>query len=203
MTAPWIAVVVLLALVVVLNTTITLGVLRRALVVLDRASGSGSDVGGVPKASSALDFGALPLLSTPSPVHLRDRNGEDVTFPTAVSTTLIVLLMESGCEPCKALIKSIERSSREVTLPIVALLDDSEAARRLPMPASIRPLHGSRDEIANAFATSATPFAFVLGAGGVVLERGVANDRHDLEEMTRNQKGGDQTKQEPDSLLIA
>lgn len=180
MTTPWIIAYVVLAAVVAVQTAVVLGVLRRVIPLLDDSP-----------QSAELELGGLPLLSKVAPLDLTDQHGERVQFPALVAETTIVLLMENSCIPCRTLSGSIGRSRDLASeLPIVAILDGDESTRAFALPDWVNVLYGERSAVATAFGTSATPFAFVLDPAGVVIERGVANDRADLHAMTRNQKGG-------------
>jgi hypothetical protein len=182
MTAPWVAVVVLLALVVVLNATVTLGVLRRAIVMLDRASVPTFDVGG------------LPLLAHVPPIVLRDRAGAIVQFPDVLDEPAVIVLMESGCGPCRGLAKGLSRRAPDSQVPVIALLEDSVAAREFPLPDDLLVLYGERTEITAAFATPATPYAIVVDESGRVLQQGVPSSTADLNHMASHQKGGETTR---------
>jgi hypothetical protein len=179
MTAPWVVVVVLLALVVALNATVTLGVLRRAIVVLDRAS--------IP----AFDVGGLRLLTQVPPILLRDHTGAAVQFPDVLDEPAVVVLMESSCGPCRGLAKGLSRRAPSSHVPVIAILDDSAAAREFPLPADLPVFYGERTEITAAFATAATPYAIAVDESGRVLGQGVPGSTADINNMARHQKGGE------------
>lgn len=181
MSTPWVAVVVLLALVVVLNVTVTLGVLRRAIMVLDRAS------------VTTLDVGGLPLLTRVPQIPLHDRAGSVVQFPDVLTEPAIVVLMESGCGPCRALAKGLSRRAPGAQMPVIAILDDSVAAREFPLAPDLLVLYGERAEISAAFAATATPYAIVVDESGRVLDQRVPGSIADLDHMAKHQKGGETT----------
>ncbi len=181
MTTGWIIAYALLALTVVFLTLVVIGILRRVAPLLDQRAGN-----------QGLELGGLRVLATVPSIELVDRDGGDVRFPDGLSETVIVLLLESSCAPCRTLVEALTRVDGEVGgLPVVALLDDSSAARAFPLPPTVDFLYGRRDLIANAFATAATPYAFAVAAGGVVLEKRVPRDLDDLRLMALHQKGGE------------
>lgn len=181
MSGPWIAAFGALTVVVGLLAVITLGTLRRVLMALDRPSGT----------SASFDLGGLPLLASVPRLELRQRANGSVQFPSVVDETSIVLLMESQCAPCRDLTKALNRTDGRVNgVPVVALLEDTDEGRSFPVPEAIQVYYGDSSEIARAFATTATPYAFVIDNTGVVLERGIPNDLADLKEMAAHQRGG-------------
>jgi hypothetical protein len=182
MTTPWAVAFVVLVIVVFALAVVTLGLLRRVIPLLEQTGGAG--------ASASFELGALPLLARVADLHLVRSGGGQVAFPAGIAETTIVLLVEAGCAPCATLAGVLRRDRRlSDGLPITVICD-REAPAAFRLPEWITVLIGERSEITAAFGTSATPYGFVLGAGGIVLERGVVNDRSDLVQMTRNQRGG-------------
>jgi hypothetical protein len=181
MTTPWAIGFVALAIVVLAEGVVILGVLRRVIPALEQG-GNGT--------SASFELGALPLLTRVPDLHLVDGGGGHVDFPVVLSETTIVLLVEAGCAPCATLAGVLRREKDLIEGLPITVISDREAPAVFGLPDWITVLTGERSEITAAFGTSATPYGFVLGAGGIVLERGVANDRSDLVRMTRNQRGG-------------
>lgn len=184
MSAPWVAAFVGLALVVVAQAVVTLGIVRKLMPLIERV---GEPVG------PGMDLGGLPLLSRVPQLNLRDANGGgEVSFPATVDETSIVLLVESGCAPCATLAGVLRREQAlEDALPIITI-SDVDAVAKFRFPEWVTSLVGDRQQIVSAFETSATPYGFVITADGVVLEHGAVNDRRDIESMTHNQRGGAQ-----------
>jgi hypothetical protein len=180
-TTPWIVAYGVLAATTIFLGLIVIGILRRVVPILDRHSEGG------------LDFGGLGVMARVPSIELDDRQGRSIEFTAAIQEPTIVLLMESMCGPCRQLSAALRRTDGHVDgIPIIAVLEDSDEARAFPVPDSIETLYGDRAVVSSAFATAATPYAFTIDEGGVVLERRIANDFDDLKLMARHQKGGDE-----------
>jgi hypothetical protein len=182
MTTPWAISFVALAFVVFALAVVILGVLRRVIPLLEQTGGG---------SSSSFELGALPLLARVPDLHLADSSGGHVDFPVSLAETTIVLLVEASCAPCATLAGVLRRERHLADGLPITVISDREAPAVFGLPEWITVLTGERSAITAAFGTSATPYGFVLGAGGIVLERGVVNDRPDLVRMTRNQRGGE------------
>ena len=181
MSWPWVVAFVLLWLTLLVVAVVLLGLLRRIVPVLERAEqriGQGGP----------LDLGLSPGSTVGSfPVSRVD--GEPATFPELLDTTSIALLLEASCEPCRHLLAGLpESDDATVEIPLKVLLEDTAEARELVDGVPVDVLYVRDRAAARAFQTSATPHAFTVEPGGLVLEKRVPSGVGDLRAMADVQR---------------
>jgi hypothetical protein len=178
----WIAAFVVLSLAVVLTLVVVLGFLRRAIGALELAEaglrGGAPDLGGVP-----------PGAVVPSFDLVTEDGVVEWTVASAVGPTLLILVAP-GCGPCARLLRDLPEGEID-GLPYFAVLPDTEAGRAYEVPVAVPVLYQRDNEASIALQSRFTPQAFVLDAGGFVLERLIPNSLSDLRTVSLRQKGGD------------
>ncbi len=182
MSSVWIAAFAALALVSLTTAIVVLGLLRRAVAVLDQAQ-SGSDAAGkgVPPGTTLVPFG------------LRDDEGAAVSSTELIERwPTIFLLLEEWCDPCVALARELAMNEVAETLDgvlLVAVVGKAHERRRLPLPASMRIFYPVDDGVVEAFRWRASPLAFFVDETGLVLDRIVPNVVGQLQVLARRHAG--------------
>lgn len=184
MSWPWIATVVVLWLTLLVVIAVLLGLLRRVAGVLERAEAGIAAGGGI-------DFGGASVGSTVPSFPVSRANGESASFPELLEATSIAILMGADCGPCRELLADLRAEPGVLDgVPVKVLLEDSPESRSLVDGTAVDVLYVHDRAAAKAFASDATPHAFTVFPGGIVLDRRVPNGLHDLREMARRQGGG-------------
>jgi hypothetical protein len=182
---PWIAAVVVLWLTLLVVIAVLLGLLRRIAGVLEAAEA------GIVAGGRGLDLGGAPVGSTVPSFAVSRVNGESASFPELLETTSIAVLMGADCTPCRELLADLRDAPEALDgVPVKVLLEDSPESRSLVGGAPVDVLYVHDRAAAKAFASDATPHAFTVFPGGIVLDRRVPGGLHDLREMARRQGGG-------------
>lgn len=96
----------------------------------------------------------------------------------------VLLFLEGGCAPCADLARELRESDGVVAgFPLHVVVPDLERAQELGLPASI-PVWSQHDRAAsNALRQLATPQAYAIAAGGVVVGVAVPGSQRDLERV--------------------
>lgn len=178
MTAPWIATVAALSLVVVILAFAVLGALRRATVIFESFEASGVEP----------SFGA-PVLSVVEPFELFDRNGEVVTWLDFVAGPTLLLFMSPRCTACTELVRRLGGVGRYVEdVPLTIVMNDTPEGRAVEFPAEMHVLYQRDSRATKAFDNRATPQAYVVDGTGLVLDRRVPSSLDDLRKMAQFQR---------------
>ena len=180
MTAPWIATVAVLWLVVVILALALLGALRRATAIFESFEASGVEP----------QFGA-PVMSAVEPFELFDRDGRLQTWLDFIEGTTILLFMSPRCPSCTELVGRLEGVGRYVDdVPLTVVMNDTPEGRAVEFPPELHVLY-QRDAVATkSFNNRATPQAYVVDGTGLVYDRRVPNSADDLRQMARFQQTG-------------
>jgi hypothetical protein len=170
----WIGALALISTLVLLLAVLVLGVLRRVAPVLERAE-------------AALVSGQVSLGSARPGMRIEsfealDSRGEAVDSDRLFDEPGVFVVMHSGCGPCRQLSERL-RDMPALRVPLVVLLDDSPAARKIPIPQHARQLFDHDGGAAAAFRGGGTPQAFALTAGGVLVETLVPGSAEDLKRL--------------------
>jgi hypothetical protein len=185
MSWPWIVTIVLLWLTLLFVIALVLGLLRRVVAVLEQAERTVSRAGG-----GTLELG-LPVGSRVESFPVARADGAAARFPDLLKAPSIAVLMEAHCGPCRELLTDVRESPGAlVGLPVTMLLDDTPDARALADGLPVEVLYVSDRAAAEAFQSNATPQAFTVAPGGVVLDRRVPGTLEDLQEMAKRQEEG-------------
>jgi thiol-disulfide isomerase/thioredoxin len=182
MSGAWIAAFAALWLTVLVLGFGVLGILRRFGAVLEEAE----------KRLVTQEFGA-PLLSVTDDFQLYDERGRIALARGTITQPTLLLFVEPGCGPCRDLIDQLKGVADAIDhVPFAVVIEDSRRARSVKIPSALRVLYDRDGEAFRVFRNLATPQAYVVDEGGVVLARRVPTSVLDLSEMARFQrKGGD------------
>jgi hypothetical protein len=179
MTAAWTAAFLLLSLVVLVDTVLILGLLRRGTAVLEQAERRITDSG----SGSAPRIGVQPGDLVPAFTVL-DRAGARIRSEELLGRDVIVMFMSAHCAPCSALAELlVETSIGHRTVPLVILVDDGGTPDMLGLGTEFEIYVDSREEAQRAFENIATPQAFLVEPSGVVSRRRVPSTVSDLESL--------------------
>ena len=178
MTAPWIATVAALWVVVVILAFAVLGALRRATTIFESFEASGVEP----------QFGA-PVMSAVEPFELFDRDGKLRTWLDFVEGATILLFTSPRCPACTELMWRLEGVGRYVDdVPLTVVMNDTPEGRAVEFPPELHVLY-QRDAVATkSFNNRATPQAYVVDGTGIVLDRRVPSSLDDLREMAQFQR---------------
>ena len=188
MSTAWVIAFVVLAAAVIVNLVVVVGLLRRIAPVLEGAERE------LAQSVGALDVpGGVPLLGRASPFHVYTHDGLRISSDELLSETTILLFMEAGCQPCRELISQLHPNGEGLDeIPLVIVIPDADAYENLKLDgAHVRIVLQPDRAASRAFQTEATPSAFVVYPGGVVLDRLVPRSWADLQLLARRQRGGD------------
>jgi hypothetical protein len=177
-TAPWIATVAALWVVVVILAFAVLGGLRRATTIFESFEASGVEP----------QFGA-PVMSAVEPFELFDRDGKLQTWLDFVEGATILLFTSPRCPACTQLVRHLEGVGRYVDdVPLTVVMNDTPEGRAVEFPPELHVLY-QRDAVATkSFNNRATPQAYVVDGTGIVLDRRVPSSLDDLREMAQFQR---------------
>lgn len=186
MSSAWIAAFAALALVALTTAVVVLGLLRRAVAVLDQVQG-GSDPAGK----------GAPPGTTLAPFALRDDQGAVVSSSDLIAHgSTIFLLLEEWCDPCVALAEELALSEVGEMVDgvrFVVVVGRAHERRRLPLPASMRVLYPADERVVEAFRWRASPLALLVDETGLVLDRHVPNVVGQLRVVARRYVGAART----------
>lgn len=165
----------ILALCVVLNGMLFIGLFRRTATVLEsverylRAQG----VEGLAIGSPLPDFHV-----TDDAGHIRESGGlHDGPF--------VLLFSEPTCEPCQVLMEELGgQASEEIPFPIFIVLDEETAQEPAQRPLAFPVLYQSGRQASQALKTGMRPDAYLIDATKKVAGRTIPNTVADLIELT-------------------
>jgi thiol-disulfide isomerase/thioredoxin len=180
MSGPWIAAFACLWLLVLLLGFTVVGVMRRMTGVLERTE----------HLLSQESDGVPPLTLIP-PFEVVDEAGESLSSEHLLREPTIVLFMESGCKPCRALAAELADSRGAIgRVPLVVIAGDEGLGDGFGLSPDIPVLRQHGRDVAKLFKSLATPHAFVVDGAGVVLDRVIPGSVGDLEQMAERQQAG-------------
>lgn len=195
MSAWWIAAFVSLWMVVTAVAVIVLGFLRRVTAVLERAE--------LAVTSGQINLGAARAGMQIEPFHVFDAAGRNVGSDELFASSAAYVLLHSGCEPCRHLLGRLGGLAHSV-VPIIAILDDTPAARELVLPPQVMTFFERDGSVAAAFRSGGTPQAFAVAEGGVIVDTLIPAAAADLERLIRAlQKGGDAPPMRSEVVQVA
>lgn len=177
--AVWVVVAVLSVAVFVLAATV-LGVLRQVVPLLEGRTG-GSD---------EIELGA-PVGSSAGPFTLYDEAGRPHVSSEALSPLCLVVMMSRNCEACAELIPKLSRLHGVVDgVPLLFVVDSpaNELVGELSRVGGV--LFDNDLAATTALRNRATPQAYLLGDGEVVLGRSIPGSARDLQRIVTSQRGG-------------
>jgi peroxiredoxin len=123
---------------------------------------------------------------------------------------VLLVFMQSGCSPCKAVVPELNRIERGETQVLVVNNGDPESTSKWSAEVSARfpVLAQDKFSIAKKYEVFATPFAFLIDAKGVIVSKGIINNRQHIRYVLSaarwSEPGasatGDSVAAEPDDL---
>jgi len=178
----WIAAFVALSLVVLVIVAVLLGVLRRAISVLEQAESRS-------EGSQSLPVQAIPTGTRVGDFALRNGSHGVVNFNELVQRPTVVLLISAECGPCHRLVSELRAAKRRLAALDLIVITDATPASETD---SDIPLYIQMDRAATiAFESNATPHAFLVDVDRVVLGSRIPRTPDDLIDLYQVAKGGD------------
>lgn len=166
MTWPWILAVVGLWITMVLLAIVVLGLLRRLSTFMEAAE---SRLGGV---SVPPAFGGLEPGSVVPPFTVTDEVGRVVPSDELLGSSILLLFMEAGCEPCEDLAFTLRGVGKSITSVPFCIVTDAESPEpSLPLPDGVRVLFQARKAASNAFQNIASPQLFAVRHQMVIAKK--------------------------------
>jgi len=165
----WVAVLFLGFL--LLGTLRAVGLLRWQLEQLEATTPNRAGRGGLKPGQPAPDF-TLPSAA-----------GGEVSLREFAGRPVLLVFVQAGCGPCRAIAPELNRLARGGELRVVAVSNADPAAARewaREVGAEFPVLVQERWRVSKRYEVYATPFAFLIGAGGVVRSAGIAGSREHL-----------------------
>lgn len=183
MSTPWIIAFICLWVLVALLGTLTLGVLRRLAPVLERLETTTAPV------EVGVDLMGLPPGQTPAAFTVFDQDGASIDSATLLRHPSVILFLESGCGPCRAVADEIAGLDVVAEIPLQVVLDDTSLGREFfPRDARVPQFFQPGRQASAAFRSNASPQAFLLGSDGPVVASSLIGSLADLAELAK--KGG-------------
>ena len=95
---------------------------------------------------------------------------------------MLLVFTQSGCSPCKAVVPELNRLERGETQVLVVNNGDPEATRKWSTEVGARfpVLAQDKLSISKKYEVFATPFAFLIDAKGVIVSKGIINNRQHI-----------------------
>lgn len=157
MSWPWIIAVVALWLAVLLLALVVLGLLRRVSTFMEAAE---SRLRGV---SVPPGFGGLEPGNVILPFTVIDGDGQVVPSSELLDSSVLLLFMEAGCEPCDDLAFALNGVGQRVaSVPFYIVIDADSPEPPLRLPESARVLYQSQKSASRAFQNIASPQLFAV-----------------------------------------
>jgi methylamine dehydrogenase accessory protein MauD len=163
-------VIVLLLGFLVFGTLRALGLLSWRLEQLEATTPKRLGRDGLKAGKKAPDF-TLPRIDEKE-VSLHDFAGREV----------LLVFTQSGCSPCKTVVPDLNRLERADTQVLVVNNGDLEGTRRWSAEVGARfpVLAQDKFTISKKYEVFATPFAFLIDAKGVIVSKGIINNRQHI-----------------------
>lgn len=131
MSTPWIVAFGVLWGLVILIAIVLVGVVRRAVAVLEATDLELTAQGWRPT------FGGAPSGTTIPEFFVSDRAGEQVAWTELLGEPRVWVFLESDCPPCRQLVAELERTPEAVDdVPLAVFMNDNDAARSMPFPSA-------------------------------------------------------------------
>jgi methylamine dehydrogenase accessory protein MauD len=173
MPAGWAVAIVVLWVAVLALAVVVLGILRQITPVLERAAraGLGPDNQG-------------PVVGDPVPhFSARDLAGEVVDEQSLRGQPVLLLFLSIGCGPCETLAAEIRRADLGDLARQLLVVTRPDGPRVLGIPAGLRVVIESEDEVTGPLSVIGLPFAIAIDATGVVKSAQVPNTVKHLTNM--------------------
>lgn len=109
-----------------------------------------------------------------------DSDGRLVTSAELLTTPVVLLLTDRGCEPCDAVVDDLLGPDNAATVTPLYVVSDADEATPHAFTEPARNLYQRDHSVALAFRTSITPQAFAVDTRGRVVARSIPRSSADL-----------------------
>ncbi|MFX0577815.1 TlpA family protein disulfide reductase [Nocardia nepalensis] len=171
MTGPWMITTTLLAVLVIAQATVVVGVLLRIAHRLDRAATVRQD--GPPHPAPGT---RLPQLD------LTDSNGRPLPSDTHSRLPMVLLLVSADCPPCRRLLDLISTSG-DVPAVSVLVVADERKPLEVSLPLWARLAYQRDASLTRALGADRTPLAIAVAADATVTATRVPTSPADLTQL--------------------
>lgn len=156
MSWPWVLAVIGLWLSVVFLAVVVLGLLRKVSSFMEAAE---SRLGG---ASVPPGFGGLEPGSVVPPFTVLDGDGQVVLSSDLLGSSVLLLFMEAGCEPCDDLALALRGVGQTIGSVAFWILTDADSPEPMRLPEGTRVLFQTQKSASKAFQNIASPQLFAV-----------------------------------------
>jgi methylamine dehydrogenase accessory protein MauD len=134
---------------------------------------------------------------------LPSAEGHDVSLHDFTGGKVLLVFTQAGCSPCRAVIPELNRLERGDTQVLIVNNGDPEATRKWSTEVGARfpALSQTQFSISKKYEVFATPFAFLIDQKGVIVSKGIINNRQHIRYIlsgTRVPGGNGHVAAEPD-----
>jgi methylamine dehydrogenase accessory protein MauD len=171
-----------------LGTLRSLGLLSWRLEQLEATTPKRLGRDGLKPGKKAPDF-TLPgwpgLKSSEAPAgasQTQPRPPVDIALHDFAGRKVLLVFTQAGCSPCKAVIPELNRLERGDTQVLVVNNGDPKATQKWSAEVGARfpVLAQDKFSISKKYEVFATPFAFLIDAKGVLVSKGIINNRQHI-----------------------
>jgi methylamine dehydrogenase accessory protein MauD len=108
--------------------------------------------------------------------------GHEVSLHDFSGRRVLLVLTQSGCGPCRTVIPELNRLERGDAQVLVVNNGDTEATRKWSADVGARfpVLAQDKFSISKKYEVFATPFAFLIDTKGVIVSKGIINNRQHI-----------------------
>jgi methylamine dehydrogenase accessory protein MauD len=108
--------------------------------------------------------------------------GHDVSLHDFTGRKVLLVFTQSGCSPCKAVVPELNRLERGEAQVLVVNNGDTEATRKWSAEVGTRfpVLAQDKFSVSRKYEVFATPYAFLIDAKGVIVSKGITNNRQHI-----------------------
>jgi methylamine dehydrogenase accessory protein MauD len=113
---------------------------------------------------------------------LPSADGKEMSLHDFAGRRVLLVFTQSGCSPCKAVVPELNRLERGDTQVLVVNNGDPEATRKWSTEVGARFPVLAQDKfgISKKYEVYATPFAFLIDGKGVIVSKGIINNRQHI-----------------------
>jgi methylamine dehydrogenase accessory protein MauD len=172
----WAIAIVVLWVAVLALVVVVLGVLRQVTPILERAA---AYQGALSPASEGPQVGEqVPHFSA------RDTDGEFVGNEELRGRPVLLLFLSAGCAPCEQLATGMRRADLDALAKQLIIVTTRDVPRILGIPAGLRVVIESANEITDPLSVMGLPFAVAVDADGIVRAAEVPETVGHLEKLS-------------------
>jgi methylamine dehydrogenase accessory protein MauD len=167
-----------------LGTLRSLGLLSWRLEQLEATTPKRLGRDGLKPGKKAPDFTLPCVTSSPLPPSPNRRGGAgaEVSLHDLAGRKLLLVFVQTGCSPCKAVVPELNRLERGDTQVLVVNNGDFESTRKWSAEVGARfpVLSQEKFSISKKYEVFATPFAFLIDEKGIISSKGIINNRQHI-----------------------